>query len=65
MTLNDAMRALEAARSSLLDAKLSMNQLHDMGAVSEELREATSRLMDGVHNVEARLAEQVGEEMEV
>jgi hypothetical protein len=65
MTLNDAMRALEEARASLLDAKLSMNQLHEMGAVPDDLREATSRLMDGVHSVEARLAQQVGEQMEV
>lgn len=64
MTLNDAMRALEAARASLLDAKLSMTRLQEMGAVSEELRQATAQLMDGVHDVEARLAQQVSDEME-
>lgn len=64
MTLNDAMRALEEARASLLDAKLSMTRLQEIGAVSDELRQATAQLMDGVHDVEAKLAQQVSDEME-
>jgi hypothetical protein len=62
MTVNDAMRALEEARSSLRDAKHSMTHLQEIGEVSDELRQATSRLMDGVTNVESELARHVSED---
>jgi hypothetical protein len=56
------MRALEEARSSLRDAKHSMTHLQEIGEVSDELRQATSRLMDGVTNVESELARHVSED---
>lgn len=64
MTLNDAMRSLEEARNSLRDAKHSMTALSASGAVADELRQATTELMDGVHEVEAALAQQFSDDRE-
>lgn len=64
MTLNDAMRSLEEARNSLREAKHSMTALSASGAVADELRQATTDLMDGVHEVEAALAQQFSDDRE-
>lgn len=64
MTLNDAMRSLEEARNFLRDAERSMTALSASGEVTDELRRATTNLMDGVHEVESRLAQQFSDERE-
>lgn len=64
MTLNDAMRSLEEARSNLRDASQSMSELSASGAVADELRQATTSLMEGVHQVESALAQQFSDDRE-